>query len=213
MIKYKEVASLMQLEYFRLLKCVSVEKLKNTQLKQTSKQSRFWHFFFVMVSQLSGEALKGTYYSLAEVIQPDNLEGKVKSAIDSFIIHLRKLEFIQLTTVGTLSISTSIRNNYINKSSEYTKSRLSYIKDLKSLKIIILDQIERLGDSLKRTLEENENLADILQKKEKAIIDFTAEYEATQEKLKEAQVLIRKGKIELLCKHCNMNYFDEDNFN
>ena len=212
-VAYKKKSSKKIERYYRLLSSVYTETDKNNNLKNRSKQLRFWHCLHQMVNQLSGESLKGTYYTLSELINSENLETKLAN----LFTNLHKLSYTQESSqeLNIFSITTAglQQSRLISKASKDITLRSSILKDLKSLKLLIIDRIDRLGMSLKQTCEENERLSLEIDSKEKAISDFTEEYESMLEKIREAQALMRQDRLELLCRLCNSNYYEATNFN
>ena len=212
-IAYKKKATKKIHRYFSLLKSVSTETSKNTNLKSKSKQLKFWHSLYQLVNQLSGESLKGIFYTLSSLINSENLESKVKALSCSLRSLSSRLESSQALNILSITSASLQHSNLVHKASKYIALRSSILKDLKSLKLLIIDKIDRLGINLTHTHEETENLSSEIETKEKEITDFTAEYESMSEKIREAQAVMRQDRLELLCRLCNCNYFEVDNFN
>ena len=166
-----------------------------------------------MITHTTGETLKGIFFAFSRLLKEDHLELKIKSFYKFLEAETVKMMENEGEKVELIEIHTIQNTRFIKKSSEYAKSRESMIKDLKALKNAVIDYIKQYEIKLKNCSEENEQLSISVSAKEKKILEFSIDYETTKEKLKEAQALLRNGKLEFLCKFCNKSFFEEENFN
>lgn len=199
--------------YLALNKSVNAERSFNEHLKNSSKQAKFWHDLYQMFSQLSGEALKGTYFSILNLLHKDCLEVPLTQSLETLNSNTKSLESSQNAQILYITASTLQKSLYINKAHKQINQRLSTFKDAKNLKQAAVDHLTRLDLNLRSTYRECENLSTDLQGREKEIMDFSVEYESITLKLREAQASKRLQNPELLCKNCNKNYFEANNFN
>ncbi|OMJ65295.1 hypothetical protein SteCoe_38564 [Stentor coeruleus] len=213
LLKYKEKSLNNKAKLMNLQKVHSDEKSSNEILKNKSQQYRHWYFLYQMISQLSGESLKGVFYSIDGLVNETNLEGKLKMIHNSTKIAnnllTQKLELFIINTV----FASRQKSSYIEKSNQNAKYRQNIYKQLKSLKSSLIEHMDNMTSALKTSETDCETLFLSTKSKEKEIIDFSLEYEGMQEKLREAQAKQQSIKRELLCKLCNKVYYETENYN
>lgn len=202
------IAKLMNIQ-----KVHSDEKCNNDILKNNAQQYRHWHFLYQMISQLSGESLKGVFYSIDGLVNESNLEGKFKIIHNSTKIANNLLDKkLELSIINT-TFASSQKSSYIDRSNQHAKHRQDIYKQLKSLKTSLIEHMDNLVSTLKNSETDCETLFLSTKSKEKEILDFSLEYEGMQGKLREAQAKQQLTKRELLCKLCNKAYYESENYN
>lgn len=213
MIKFKDKCWESKKNYIKLQKKFCDEKNSNVMLKNKAQQYQHWHCLHQMISQVNGESLKGIYYAVDGVINKGSLEGKMKMIHGSCEVMNEIMDKkLALCVINTIHASRQ-RYKFLNQASKHAKERFEVFKQLKALRVSIVEYMENLISTLKSNEEECESLSLSTKNKEKEIVDFSYEYEGVQEKLREAQVLQRSSKPELICRTCNRTYLELENYN
>ncbi|OMJ86651.1 hypothetical protein SteCoe_11803 [Stentor coeruleus] len=213
MIKFKDKSWKSKEKYIKLQQKYCDEKISNDMLKNKTQQYQHWHCLHQMINQVNGESLKGVYYAVDGMINKESLEGKMKMMHGSCEmmngIMDKKLALYVMNTVH----ASRQRYRFLNQANKHAKERFEVFKQLKALRVSIVEYMENLILTLKSNETECENLSLSTKNKEKEIVDFSSEYEGIQEKLREAQALHRSSKPELICKTCNRTYIELENYN
>lgn len=192
---------------------LSHEKNENDDLKSQTIQSNFYNCEYYMINQISGESLKGAYYSLSALKNQINTE-KILNSIQITLKHSHCL-MVKNNDSGILTFSTifSDREKVLTKSKQLLKQKASLWKDLKSVKNSIVSYISTVEASIKLSNSQKEKVAEEFEIKEKDFYKFVEDYKATKEKLEELQKASRANNPELMCKLCKKEFFEDENFN
>jgi hypothetical protein len=208
-----------KLEFFRvstenliLQKTYSLEKQNNEKLNSLATQASFYYNEFYMINQISGEALRGAFYSLSTLKSSEDTEIKIlrifKQLSKSFQEKVEKNE----SSFGVFSVVFSDKERFIKKSGFVLKNRKEVFKDIRSVKTAVLSYIDNLGAIIKVNCVHKEKIREELEEREKEFEKFIDDYRMTQGILTEYQRTNRKYQ-ELICKRCNKEFIEENNFN
>lgn len=222
MVLYRSPSSIQvqKLDFFRVFtenlilhKTYSTERENNECLKSVATQASFYHDQHYMINQISGEALRGAYYCMTFLKAPGETEGKIfriSSELNAkFTEKLEKND----KSFQFFSIIFNDLDHLISGSSKILKTRKALFKDIKSVKTAVVSYIDNLTSIMKVNLSQIDRQTEELEIREKEFEKFIDDYRSTQATLTEFQRSNRTKYLEYICKHCNKEFFEEDNFN
>ena len=209
-----------KLDFFRVFtenlilhKTYSTEKDNNECLKSVATQASFYHDQHYMINQISGEALRGAYYCMTFLKAPNETEGKILRI--SSELNAKFSEKLESSDKSFFLFSVIFKDlDYlIQNSSKILKTRKLLFKDIKSVKTAVVSYIDNLSSIMKVNLSQIDRQTEELEIREKEFEKFIDDYRSTQSTLAEFQRANRTKYLECICKHCNKEFYEEDNFN
>ena len=196
-----------------LKKTLTTEKWNNEDLKSESVQSKFHNNEYYLINQITGESLKGAYYSISALKNPAITENFLYSVQVSLKNSRRVLVQKNDSSLGIFSVLLADREKYLELSKSITKQRASVWKELRSLKTTVSSYLENLMNTMKTSHTHKKKIFEEFEIREKEFFKFIEDYKSAQFKLEEMQRARRGERPELMCRFCSKDFFEEDNFN
>lgn len=200
-------------ENITLKRTLAKEKWNNEDLKSESVQLNFYNCEYYLINQISGESLKGAYYSLSALKNPATTENFLYliqvSLKNSHRVFLDKNE----SSFVIFSALFADHEKYLKLSKSKIKQRTSAWKDLKSLKTTVSTYLDSILSTLKTSQTQKKKIFEEFEIKEKDFFKFIEDYKNIQNKVEEAQKASRGKRAELMCKYCKQEFFEDENFN
>ncbi|CAG9322869.1 unnamed protein product [Blepharisma stoltei] len=213
--EYQRLKEIKDSERNLLGQLLSNERTRNASLDNKSNELLHWYSLLEMQSDIMGERLKGLYEASLSLNGPVNSRDAIHDEND--ILKQKSVELclytIENEDIAEITLTKYIE--YITQNHVFSMKRTDYREEVKSLKNHIKDVLHQKSKQISQAKDERDFLESKYQDLEKKYDELNEGYAKLRQQAREINSKRKLNGLdeEKLCKFCNKNYYERDNFN
>lgn len=213
--EYQHLTSVKESEKLLIGELLSKERNRNVTLDNKSNELQHWHALFQMQSDIMGERLKGLYLACENITSSAKGKDKLvnennklrQNVIDIFFYDLQCNELCKMTITNS--------KDYVHNNYSQSIQRISYREEAVNLRQHMKEVLKQKSKQINHANDEKDFLEQKCLGLEKKFNELNEGYKKMRQQMAELNLKRKLNGLdeEKLCKYCNKNYFDKDNFN